>query len=174
MKRKLLKTAALLLSVLLIGLTFCACGKDKTIKSTAAYSDPTEESLSSGEYASTKDYTLSWDDEKKCVLLKDKKSDTYWSSIPYSYYNEVDPSGIGMVRMHSPVFVEYGAGQEIKTAYALVEAINNGYVIAKECENGLRVTTYDNGITVVTNYGNQAVDYMGSTVAANDYLVLEG
>ncbi len=142
MKRKFLKTAALLLSVLLIGLTFCACGKDKTIKSTAAYSDPTEESLSSGEYASTKDYTLSWDDEKKCVLLKDRKSDTYWSSIPYSYYNEVDPSGIGMVRMHSPVFVEYVAGQEIKTAYALVEAINNGYVIAKECENGLRVTYY--------------------------------
>lgn len=142
MKTKLFKLTSLILCILMLLFLFAACGKNDTVKSTASYSDPTEESLSTGEYAETKNFALSWDDDKKCVLLLDKKSNTYWSSIPYSYYTETEPEGVGMVRMHSPIFVEYVAGQEIKTAYALVEAINNGYVIASECENGLRVTYY--------------------------------
>lgn len=142
MKTKLFKLTSLVLCIMMCVCLFAACGKEEAVKSTASYNDPTEDSLSSGEYTKTEDFTLSWDDEKKCVLLLDKKSNTYWSSIPYSYYTETEPEGIGMVRMHSPIFVEYVVGQEIKTAYALVEAINNGYVIASECENGLRVTYY--------------------------------
>ena len=41
-------------------------------------------------------------------------------------------------------------------------------------KNGLRVTKFDNGVTIAVNYGDKAVAYQDKKVAAKDYIVLEG
>ena len=96
-------------------------------------------------------------------------------TLSYNYDNSFASSKF------SAVPVSYFSGQKEKIVETVNEVnttldkISDATISKHEVyENGLRVTTFDNGITVVTNYGNQAVDYMGSTVAANDYLVLEG
>ena len=40
--------------------------------------------------------------------------------------------------------------------------------------NGLAVTTYENGAVVVVNYNQKAVQYNGKTVEGQSYLLLEG
>ena len=142
MKKYLLKIILFTLTVSLLCGCMCSCSKGSKKTATKKYNNPDISSLASGEYFENQNYTLIWDDEKKSVLLEDKINATFWSSIPYSYYQEEDPSGIGMVRMHSPIYIEFLSGQEIKTAYAKVEAVNNGYVIATEIKNGFRVTYY--------------------------------
>ena len=41
-------------------------------------------------------------------------------------------------------------------------------------ENGLRVTEFDNGVTVAVNYSENTADYQGKQVDANGYIILEG
>lgn len=56
-----------------------------------------------------------------------------------------------------------------------LEKISNATISQHEIyENGLRVTKFDNGVTVAVNYGEKAADYQGTQVDANNYIILEG
>ena len=56
-----------------------------------------------------------------------------------------------------------------------LEKISNATISQHEIyENGLRVTKFDNGVTVAVNYSEKAVDYQGTQVDANNYIILEG
>lgn len=138
------KFAVYFLVVLVILLSFAGCGSnDNKIVSVKKYIDAdTSKNIDSCIVIATEKYSLHWDNEKKCVILKDTVNNTNWSSIPYSYYLEKDPYGIGMVRMHSPIYIEYIMENNLRTAYAQVGALSDGDVVAEKVDNGVRVTYY--------------------------------
>ncbi len=144
-----IRVLSFLLILATIALSFTGCGNDKKIRVTKAYTAPKNtESVDSGDICSNDKYILSWDDEKKCVLLNDIANGTHWSSIPYSYYQVEDPFGAGMVRMHSPIYIEYLVNNNIRTSYAKIDALNDGVVTAEKIDNGIRVTYYFTGIEI--------------------------
>ncbi|MBO7520143.1 MAG: hypothetical protein J6T73_05125, partial [Clostridia bacterium] len=119
------------------------CGSSKSAKTVKKYSAPDGQlTVKTSELCSNGKYSLSWDDDKKCVIMKDIKNETYWSSLPYSYYLVEEPYGAGMVRMYSPIYIEYLVNNNIRTSYAKIDALNDGVVTAERIENGIRVTYY--------------------------------
>lgn len=145
MKSSLLKRViTVAMSIVMISSSLIGCKTDNSNNSSVKkYIDAnTTVNIDSGTVSETDKYSLFWDNEKKCVLLNDIKNQTCWSSIPYSYYLEEDPYGVGMVRMHSPIYIEYIMENNLRTAYAQVGAISDGEVVAQEIENGVRVTYY--------------------------------
>ena len=132
---------SLMLATVAVLLT--GCGSSKAAKAINRYSAPDEQlTVETGEICSNGKYSLTWDDDKKCVIMKDIQNETYWSSLPYSYYLVEDPSGAGMVRMYSPIYIEYLVNNNIRTSYAKIDALNDGVVTAEKVENGIRVTYY--------------------------------
>ncbi len=81
----------------------------------------------------------------------------------------------------SAIPVSHFNGQKEKIAKTVnevnkaLEKINDATISGHEVyENGLRVTKFDNGITVAVNYGENTADYQGTQVAAKNYIILEG
>lgn len=82
-----------------------------------------------------------------------------FSAIPVSYYNGQKEKIVETVNEVNEVLEK------------ISDATISQHVVL---ENGLRVTEFDNGITVAVNYGDDIADYQGAQVAAKDYIVLEG
>ncbi len=56
----------------------------------------------------------------------------------------------------------------------LSSIIKNSKIADHSSKNGLSVTSYDNGATVVVNYNKTAVEYNGKAVDGQSYLLLDG
>ena len=95
-------------------------------------------------------------------------------TLAYNYDNSFASSKF------SAIPVSYYDGQKEK----IVETVNEVNAVLEKTsnatisqhlvlENGLRVTKFDNGATVVVNYSEKAVDYEGTSVGAKDYIVWE-
>ena len=116
-----------------------------------AYSLPQEfEIISTTSVAENSNFSLIWNEEKKCVILYDKIRDCEWSYIPqeslntaYDYANEGNSKNVHP-RVKSPIIVHYynsGNNQEDETnAFAM--SINKGTYSVKAIENGLEMTCY--------------------------------
>ena len=144
-----IRILSFILVLFVMSTCFIGCGKNEKIKLVKEYILPDNQpTVDTGELCSNDKYSLSWDNEKKCVILKDTVNDTYWSSIPYSYYQVEDPYGAGMVRMHSPIYIEYLVNNNIRNSYAKVDALNDGVVTAQVIDNGIRVTYYFTSIEI--------------------------
>ena len=82
-----------------------------------------------------------------------------FSAIPVSYYNGQKEKIVETVNEVNEVLEK------------ISDATISQHVVL---ENGLRITKFDNGITVAVNYGDDIADYQGAQVAAKDYIILEG
>lgn len=135
-------TAALsAFSILLIGC--CGCGK-KTVKQ-ASYNLPERfNQISSTQLAENDSYSLSWDNEKNCVLLLDKVGNKLWSSVPEEIYRSDDFTGRAKVTMGSPIMIEYmtSDSEMLNAAYASTSAIDTGKTNAEKADNGITVTYF--------------------------------
>ena len=97
-------------------------------------------------------FTLSFDYDNSFASSK-------FSSIPVSNFNGQ----------------KEGIAKTVNEVSKALEKISDATISQhKIYENGLRVTKFDNGITVVVNYGEKTADYQGTQVNANNYVILEG
>ena len=98
---------------------------------------------------------------------------------------QVDVSQYYLVNSGFDTDFDYKSGatnvvkEEIKEVY---DALNEGMAVIGTAEivnhtmlaQDVFLTEYANGSKVVTNYTFEDVDYNGTTVKANDYLILKG
>lgn len=134
--------------ILCIAFGCAGCKSEKLVAFTAPSSF---ETVNSGLLAENSRYVLDWDDELKCVLLREKATGAVWSSIPYAAYE----SGNISYNLSSSVSVEYyntedGSVQVLKSA----DCVDNGTVKAEKIKNGIAVTWYftEAEISLTTNY----------------------
>lgn len=123
---------------------FTGCKTTVTVRKSPAYVAAEGTSASSCVVASNNHCQLIWDNDYKGIFLVDKKANHIWSSIPYSYYQMGDYSGVAGVRLNSALFLEYydTEAMQLKTGYSSVEAEENGRIVAS-VENGVLTVVYD-------------------------------
>lgn len=134
MKRR--KSMLALLCALLLLTMLSACGE----QAKAPYAVPDAmESLASGTAAANDRFSLEWQNEAKCVLLRDRQSDQVWATTPYEYLL----SGEVNYSLNSPLVIEYydwtDGSVQIAKAYECVEEES---VSVRKGEQGIRVTYY--------------------------------
>ena len=88
-------------------------------------------------------------------LLSDTNSRNFYST-QYTLYEDVIQSIYGKVNT------------------ALSPVIGAEWLDREVVQNGLIVNTYSNGVQVVINYTDDAIDYMGTTVEAVSFQVIGG
>ena len=142
MIRQLSRIVALMLILALTLLCFSGCSN--TPNKVLYYKNFSEMSVESGTVAENDSYTLDWDNDKKCVLMRDKLTGKVWSTIPYDYYTSQNPEGIPLVRMHSPLILKYSESNTLQTkiVYAYADCISDNTVTSKAVKNGIEVTYY--------------------------------
>lgn len=87
-------------------------------------------------------FSLSWESERACVLMKDKENDTVWSTIPYDYYKTGDKFGKANSEMGAPLSVEYVSSKNmaaVKVMNGYTGVVKNGRISSKKIENGIKV-----------------------------------
>lgn len=137
--------ALLLLPMLLTG---CGAKVEKTTKNFDENYDTTR--YSGKDLAQNKNFKLTWDDAKQCVILKDKRTGNLYSSTPYDFYKSGDPYSYAGTEMGSPVNVTYidaSTGMP-NVAYASMESIMMDSVASAKIDNGIRVTYAFPGIGI--------------------------
>ena len=139
------------LMFLLISCFLCSCGTNE--KKEESWEFPTTlETIASGTVATNNRFTLEWDNEKFCVLLKQNESDKVWSTVPYDFYQTTETDE----DMNSPLYIEYvDSSSMIKVvSKGFSDSAANGRVASRKVDNGIEVTYYfDNvGIAVPVQY----------------------
>ena len=73
-------------------------------------------------------------------------------------------------------YSEYGEMiAEYNKIFTELSSITKGSMIADHSsQNGITVTTYENGVKVIVNYNKESATYNGNTVDGQSYLLLEG
>lgn len=142
-----MKKITFLLSAVLVFAMLCGvlggCERQQNDTPNVSYVEPDMiNTLPSGVIAQNGIYSLEWDGDRYCVLLRDIAQDIVWSATPYDFYSLPETEGLAKVRMESPFFLEYIDNSQIKESYGFVEACMNGKVASEAVENGLRVTYY--------------------------------
>lgn len=106
----------LVLSLLIISL--CSCN---TAKTTVNVKPDEINTAASAVIDENSKFTLSWNEEQKCILLTDKQTANVWSTVPYDFFLQNDTN----VNMSSPVFINYynPSDGSLMTAKALADCI---------------------------------------------------
>jgi hypothetical protein len=111
----------------------------------------TMQSIESGVISQNDRYSLEWDNETKCVLLKARRSGHVWSTTPYDYYLQGETS----YSLSSPLVIEYydktDGSIQMSRAY---ECIEEGLVSVRMDGQKLRNAFYfqDAEITITVTY----------------------
>lgn len=138
---------------------------------------PTEfESVETKEITSNEKFSLSWDKDKACVLLRQKETGKVWSSIPYNFYlTESEHED-----MNSPISIQYvdSVSMVCVTDKGYTDCVQGQRFSAKTIENGLEVTYYFDaaGISVPVQYVLReeslavTVDFKNATEGVNKLL----
>lgn len=140
MKRRIMCLCLVALLLLPMLLTGCGAKVEKTTKGydenydTARYTDK--------ELAQNKNFKLTWDDAKQCVILKDKRTGNIYSSTPYNFYKKGDPYSFAGMELCSPVNVTYidAATGMPNIAMASMESVMLDSIASAKIDNGIRVT----------------------------------
>lgn len=147
MKRLSRRVLALAVIAVLPLMFFSGCGKrDAYVAPTFAMPD-TFSMEASGVVAENDTYELSWDQERACVLLKNKATGYVWSTVPYDRYQSEDSSNV----IDSPIYIEYldKEANSVRTSRALGDSIEYGTVNSKRVENGVTVELYFEDIQIM-------------------------
>lgn len=138
---------------------------------------PTEfDALDTQEIISNEKYSLSWDQDKACVLLRQKETDKVWSSIPYDFYlTEAEHED-----MNSPISIQYidHVSMVCVTDKGYTDCVQKKHFSAKTTEDGLEVIYYfdEADISVPVRYVLReeslavTVDFKNATEGANKLL----
>lgn len=83
-------------------------------------------------------FTLSWNDEAKCVILECKDTGKHWSTVPYDYLLE----GGSSASMNSPLDlrVAKASSLDLEEVRGYTGAVEGGRVFSELVKNGIRVT----------------------------------
>lgn len=130
-----LKKTLCLLLVLVVPLAcFSGCGKSKT----ESYNKKAQIlSVDSGVVASNGKLELSWDEQLKCVLLKNLETGKVWSNIPYDAYQRGEH--------YSTFDIAVQNMQEYKSDKFSDEAAK---ISCEKIKNGVRITYYYDNVKV--------------------------
>ncbi len=135
-KRQILRLIASCLAFCLIAATFAGCGETQKLN---AYRSVGGALLESQVLASNSNYELSWDKDAKAVLYKHKDG-AYWSDIWYEDYLNKKSN----TNNSSPIAITICDTKTLKweTIPSSIEMQNNGNILCKVIENGIRVTYF--------------------------------
>ena len=159
-----------------IALLLSGCGKASN--NTVSYNDKVTEGISDEVVYKSSDYEIEWDDENKCVLLKNTVNNSIWSTIPYEYML----SGGMSANVTSPINITVSDNNTLKssTVRGSSGVISSGRVIAEKLDNGIRVTYYfdEQKISIPVTYklcdGEMVVTLESSgIVEASNYKLLD-
>ncbi len=132
------KIFLLIISLLLLG-SVVGCEQEDSGNSNFEQLD--NNIISSDVLAENDSFSLYWDSENKCVLLKEKSTEYIWSSVPQSYYESGVHGGRASVVMESPLIIEYIDPETGLTseAFAYNSVYANGSISTQVIENGIEV-----------------------------------
>lgn len=130
------------ISTFLISILICissaGCNTDTVLKKDYKIPDnlaTVEDSL----LAQNKDYELTFDSNVGCVMLYDKKKDTYWGTTPYEAYKANDDS----LALNSILKIEYYDLSDNSMQNEMSYNCNfEGTVSYKKVDNGICITYY--------------------------------
>lgn len=136
---------------------------------TKAFKLPKEmKTISDGIVYENDNYVLSWNDDRKCVFFKNKKTDYTWSTTPYEFFM----SGESSYGLNSPIYIEYykPSDNSIMTSKAF-ECLETETVSAEIKDNALKVTYYftDPEIGVTVTYSLRE-DSLNVSMNSNEFI----
>lgn len=157
MKKIMFRFMSLVLMVCMITCSFTACGSktEKKIINLPRYNEDNFGSNCSvnGVVCENDYWQLIWDDSRKLVSFKDKKSGNLWGQIPEKALNS---DAFLTNSLKSAVYVYYREASTLgeKYAYSSETAVQNGNVWTNQIENGLSVTYdfYEYSFSVTVDY----------------------
>ena len=132
------KAAAFLSALCLTAMTFTGCAGKEAAPN--AYRSVNAEALESGQMAANPHYELRWDKDAKAVLFQSLENGAYWSSILYDAFLE----GADTANGNSSIYITVVNTKTLKwdTVSSASEMEENGSVLCKKIEDGLRVTFF--------------------------------
>lgn len=134
MFKKRIISFILALSLLLISL--CSCAKQET--KDKYVNENIKNSVSSQSVAQNETYELIWNDEEKCVLLKNKTSGFIWSTIPYESLSAENRNVNLNSTLNISVVKEYSAAKTEIKGYS--GAIEKGRILSEKIDGGIKIT----------------------------------
>ncbi|MBQ8038299.1 MAG: hypothetical protein IJ274_00240, partial [Lachnospiraceae bacterium] len=137
--------------ILIVSAILCSCGTSKKKEKSQEF-PTTLKNVTSGTVAGNERFSLEWDSEKFCVLLRQKDSKQVWSTVPYDFYQTTETNE----DMNSPVYIEYVDSKSMISVVSkgYTDSVAGGRVSSRTVENGIEVTYYfDNvGISIPIQY----------------------
>lgn len=125
-------------------------------------------SVSETVLAQNDNYSLEWDDDAKCIFIKENSSGAVWSTTPFEFYK----SGEINYNLSSPLNIEYYNSEDgsINTINGY-DCIEMNQVSAEKVENGIKVTYYFEAaqITVSATYSLRK-DSLEISLNADDFV----
>ncbi len=137
-KKSIIQVIAIVNVLCLIVSVLTGCGEaDNTVGN---YRNVSGAAMESGSITSNSDYELLWDKDAGAVLLKSVKDGKIWSDIIYEAYLEGSVSANG----NSPICITVADTQTLKwdTVSSYSEIPENGKILCKKIDNGIRVTYF--------------------------------
>lgn len=142
--RKIFRIASFLLVACLIAGMFAGCG---TVASNREqYQILSTDCIESGVVANNANYTLEWDNDYKCIVLTNKKTQTKWSTTPYELYAEGEKNATISSPIEINVIHATTKATDFDRAYA--SCIKSGNMSAEQIDNGVKVTYYFDGYQI--------------------------
>ena len=135
-----MRKCSLLLVIVLLTVWFSGCGASPSVSKAVFDESCATQTLPSQVVAENDWFSLSWNDEAKCVALTDKATGKCWSAVPQEYL----ASGGTSVNVTSPLdarVVDINSMQpEMINGYTAI--IENGRMVCERQNDGLTVTYY--------------------------------
>lgn len=133
-----------ILSVCLIifAFVFVCSGCGKTVKKATSYQEPSIfNTVGTNCIARNSHFQLDWDEEKKCILLRNNTTGNIWSSIPYDFYSSDEEPN---VNLNSPINISYVDSEDmgVYNLRGYVNSVKKGTVSSKKIDNGIEVSYY--------------------------------
>ena len=136
-KVHIVKVLAFLLALCLTVTVFTGCeGREAP----SGYRSVNAAVLETVQMASNPKYELIWNSDAKAILFKSVESGGYWSSILYDAFLEGNDTANG----NSPIYITVVNTKTLKwdTISSALEMEENGSVLCKKIEDGIRVTFF--------------------------------
>lgn len=134
------KIISILLVLLMIAAFFTGCGSKTTVK--YGYNGNIKiGTVSSQVIAENSDLVLSWNDDAKCILFKNKNTDKVWSTVPTDMLERGETCSsldisVQDMEIYQPQFV---SGED---------AMKNGRISCEKIENGIKIIYYFDSVEI--------------------------
>ena len=166
-----MRKCSLLLAILLLTVWYAGCGASPSVDKAVFDETCATQTLPSQVVAENDRFSLSWNDEAKCVALTDKTTGKCWSAIPQEYLE----SGGTSINVTSPLdarVVDINSMQpEMVNGYSAI--IENGRMVCEQQNDGLTVTYYLDAYKISIPVQYQLTE-QGLTVSIDPAKIAEG